>query len=87
VSIDLKPYLDFATETARLAGKLTLEYYQTGIRPDVKADDTPVTVADRKAEALIRARIEEQFPRHAIVGEEYGATENAGSATAGSSIP
>jgi myo-inositol-1(or 4)-monophosphatase len=75
---DLETYLDFAVETASLAGKLTLAYYQTGIRPDIKADESPVTIADRKAEALIRARIEEEFPGHAIVGEEYGATGNEG---------
>lgn len=69
-------YMNFATETAHLAGRLTLGYFQTGIRADFKRDDTPVTAADRKAEQLIRSRIEKQYPRHAIVGEEYGANEN-----------
>ncbi len=73
----LDPLLQFATETAYLAGRLTLGYYQTGAQPDFKADDTPVTVADRKAEELIRARIEKQFPQHAIVGEELGVKETA----------
>jgi histidinol-phosphatase len=72
-------YLDFAVETAYLAGRLTLGYYQTGLRPDLKADDTPVTVADRQAEELIRARIEGKYPGHAIVGEEYGLKEGEGS--------
>jgi len=71
-----RTYLNFAIETAHLAGRLTLGYFQTGVRPDLKADDTPVTVADRKSEELIRARIEKQYPHHAIVGEEYGTTEN-----------
>jgi inositol-phosphate phosphatase/L-galactose 1-phosphate phosphatase/histidinol-phosphatase len=39
---------------------------------DAKADDTPVTVADREAEAVMRRMIEEAFPDHGIVGEEYG---------------
>lgn len=68
-----RDYLDFAVETAYLAGKLSLGYFQTGLRPDLKADDTPVTAADRGAEQLIRARIEERYPHHAIVGEEFGA--------------
>lgn len=76
MSKSLQPYLDFAAEAAYLAGRLTLGYFQTGIRPDFKTDDTPVTVADRKAEELIRARIEKQYPHHAIVGEEYGTNEN-----------
>ena len=74
--MELCSYLDFAIETAYLAGRLTLGYFQTGVRPDFKADDTPITVADRKAEELIRACIEKRYPRHAIVGEEYGTTEN-----------
>ena len=68
----LRSYLDFSVETAYLAGKLTLGHFQTGLRPDFKSDDTPVTVADRQAEALIRSRIASRYPRHAIVGEEYG---------------
>ena len=71
MSQSLQPFLDFATETAYLAGRLTLGYFQTGIRPDIKSDDSPVTVADRRSEELIRSRIEEQYPHHAIVGEEY----------------
>lgn len=74
----LDTLLEFAVETAYLAGKLTLGYYQTGVRPDMKSDDTPVTVADRSAEQLIRGRIEQRYPRHAIVGEEFGVQESAG---------
>jgi len=76
--MDLTEYLDFATETAYLAGKLTLGYFQTGVRPDFKADDSPVTIADRQSEELIRRRIEERYPTHAIVGEEYGIKETEG---------
>jgi myo-inositol-1(or 4)-monophosphatase len=68
----LRSYLDFATETAYLAGRLTLGHFQTGIRPDMKADDTPVTAADRQAETLIRRRIAQRYPDHAILGEEHG---------------
>ncbi len=71
----LQEYLRFAEETARLAGEVTLKYYQTdAARPEFKADDTPVTVADREAEALIRQRIETAYPSHEIVGEEFGAS-------------
>ena len=78
MSESLRKYLDFAAESAYLAGRLTLGYFQTGVRPDMKADDTPVTVADRRAEELIRHRIERRYPRHAIVGEEYGRKEVGG---------
>jgi myo-inositol-1(or 4)-monophosphatase len=72
----LRAYLDFATETAYLAGRLTLGYFQTGVQPAFKADESPVTVADRRAEELIRARIEQHYPQHALVGEEFGANAN-----------
>jgi len=72
MSEPLRAYLDFAIETAYLAGKLTLSYFQTDLQPDYKADDTPVTIADRQAEQLIRSRIEKQYPHHAIIGEEFG---------------
>jgi myo-inositol-1(or 4)-monophosphatase len=71
-SSHLLEYLDFAAETVYLAGRLTLGYYQTGVRPDMKSDHTPVTVADRLSEELIRSRIERCYPNHAILGEELG---------------
>lgn len=75
---NLQKYLDFAIETAWQAGRLTLGYFQTNIEATFKQDDTPVTIADKKAEKLIRQRIEKAFPSHAIVGEEYGVKESAG---------
>lgn len=72
MSGSLRSYLDFAVETAYLAGRLTLGYFQTGLRPEFKRDHSPVTVADRLAEELIRRRIEQQYPTHAVVGEELG---------------
>lgn len=75
---NLTPYLDFARQLAWDAGRLTLGYFQAGVQPDFKPDDSPVTIADRKAEELIRQRIEATYPEHAIVGEEYGEKPTAG---------
>ena len=69
---NLQDYLSFLTETAYLAGRLTLGYFQTGIKPDFKSDLSPVTQADRQSEAFIRQRIEQRYPGHAILGEEGG---------------
>ena len=74
--MNLQPYLDFTRQLAHQAGKLTLEYFNKGIQHDMKADETPVTAADRAAEEFIRGEIEKKYPSHAIVGEEYG--EKAG---------
>lgn len=78
MSETLRSYLDFAVETAHLAGKLTLGYFQTGIGASYKADASPFTVADHKSEELIRERIERYFPNHSLIGEELGKKEIAG---------
>lgn len=64
--------LDFALDAAWQAGKITLEYFQTGTAVERKADASPVTLADRRAEEKLRERIQHQFPEHGILGEEFG---------------
>jgi histidinol-phosphatase len=74
--MNLRAYLEFGVQTAYEAGRLTLGYFGTEAgRPEFKADDTPVTVADREAERLIREKIAARYPKHAILGEEYGEAE------------
>lgn len=46
-----------------------------GISVDDKANGTPVTQADKQAEAAMRRLIEKRFPAHGIFGEEYGIKE------------
>lgn len=65
--------LDFAVRIAHEAGDLTLRYFRSGgLQIDRKADDSPVTAADRGAEELLRARIIAEFPADGILGEEFG---------------
>jgi histidinol-phosphatase len=73
--ITTRAFLDFAVDAAWQAGRLTLAHFQTGVAVEQKADASPVTVADRGAEELLRRLIESRFPGHAIFGEEYGETE------------
>jgi len=69
---ELKNRLDFAVRAARLAGQTTLNYFRSDDLPvEHKADDSPVTVADRQAEQSLRKQIGGQFPRDAILGEEF----------------
>jgi len=77
----LSDYLDFARKVALVAGQETLRYFQHDLQPEIKADGSPVTMADRSAEHLIRTAIEERFPGHAILGEEFGEQEGSGSTT------
>jgi len=64
--------LAFAIEAARMAGKTTLRHFQAGVEPEWKSDHSPVTIADREAEAFLRDRIERTYPGDGIVGEELG---------------
>ena len=66
--------LHVAVEAAHLGGKRTLAYFGTGVDVETKSNATPVTRADREAEAVIREHIGRYFPSHAILGEEEGAT-------------
>ncbi len=74
----LRDLLDVAMAAAWAGGRRTLAYFNAGVAVEWKADATPVTAADREAEALIRQVIGRSFPTHAILGEEDG--ETAGSA-------
>lgn len=65
--------IDVALDAATRAGKLALKYFKTQPKVEYKADDTPVTRADREAEQLIRKIISKKFPEHGIIGEEFGA--------------
>ena len=76
--MNLRPYLEFGVQTAYEAGRLTLGYFGTeAARSEFKVDDTPVTVADREAERLIRERIRARYPKHVVLGEEYGEAEGS----------
>jgi histidinol-phosphatase len=68
----MSPRLQFAIDTAILAGKSTLAHFQVGTHVDLKADYSPVTVADRLAERIIREAIVAEFPNEGILGEEEG---------------
>lgn len=64
--------LEAAAAFARAAGQVTLRHFGSVLRADEKEDGSPVTRADREAEALLRERIRSDFPGHGILGEEEG---------------
>ena len=69
-NIDPKEFLSVAVEAAKSARKLILSYYNGEFDIEIKSDQTPVTVADRGAEQVIRDTIGRAFPGHGIFGEE-----------------
>lgn len=78
-ALPLAQCAEFAETLAQDAGVLALDWFRRGMDIETKADDSPVTVADRAVEDFLRRAIAARFPDHAILGEEYGAE---GSATA-----
>jgi histidinol phosphatase-like enzyme (inositol monophosphatase family) len=64
--------LEVAVRLAREAGDITLEYFRRDdLEVERKGDDSPVTIADRRAEEHLRAGIAAAFPDDAILGEEF----------------
>lgn len=69
---ELASLLEFASQIAEEAGELTLSLFGRPVSSSRKGDGTPVTEADRRAERHLRQRIQERFPDHGILGEEFG---------------
>jgi len=65
-----------ALSAAREAGEVTLRYFLKNLAVETKADLSPVTIADRESEQVLRQRIEQRFPDHGILGEEFGAVRD-----------
>jgi myo-inositol-1(or 4)-monophosphatase len=64
--------LDLALHMAREAGREILKHYRTDLVVETKRDRTPVTIADRNAEEIVRAIIARETPGWGVVGEEFG---------------
>jgi len=67
-----KELLSAAIEISAAAAAIPLRYFRSGVTVEDKADESPVTIADRETEADITCAILERFPSHGIFGEEYG---------------
>ncbi len=65
-------FVDLAVRLADAAAAIIMKHFRSNPEIDVKADKSPVTVADRDAEAAMRSMIDGRFPDHGILGEEYG---------------
>jgi len=70
--IDLDAAMTVALNAADAADEIAMAYFGGDFDVERKADESPVTAADRKAEEAIREVISASFPDHALYGEEYG---------------
>jgi len=67
--------LAFARIIATEAGRAVLPFFRRPIHVENKLSDgrfDPVTEGDRAAERVLRQRIQERFPQHGVLGEEFG---------------
>jgi histidinol-phosphatase len=62
-----------ARHAADAAGAAALGFWRQDLHVERKPDRTPVTAADRAAEAAALAVIEAEFPEHGVLAEESGA--------------
>jgi histidinol phosphatase-like enzyme (inositol monophosphatase family) len=62
--------LAVAQRLARQAGDFALQYRKGEIQIENKADESPVTVADKECEKIIVAGLTEEFPADGLLGEE-----------------
>ena len=70
----LAEFRRFAEHLADLAGEVVrAAWARPTLEVETKADGSPVTVADREAERVMREAIARAYPDHGIVGEEFGA--------------
>jgi myo-inositol-1(or 4)-monophosphatase len=65
-------FAEFAAELAAAGGATAKRWFRTACNIDVKADHSPVTIADRRTESHLRQCIQARFPDHGLLGEEYG---------------
>lgn len=64
--------LSLAHALADAAAVESMRYFRTPLDVITKADESPVTLADRAAEAAMRAVLAAQCPADGIYGEEHG---------------
>ena len=64
--------LAVALKAADAAEAVVARHYRARVEVEIKADASPVTIADREAEQAILAILRAAYPDHAVYGEEYG---------------
>ena len=67
-------FLAAALDAAHAAAEVVRHYYQSNLAVTLKADKSPVTVADVETEKVIRSVVAAKFPDHGFYGEETGSS-------------
>lgn len=72
MKLDHDQLLAFAHDLANASGAIIKHHFRNGYTVDIKSDLSPVTVADREGERIMREMIMRTYPEHGILGEEFG---------------
>lgn len=70
----LTEYKKFCNTLAEASAEIIRKYFRVEISIETKSDNSPVTIADKKAEEVMRELILKRYPDHGIFGEELGIT-------------
>ena len=62
--------IDFLTSVIQKAGEIILDVYETDFDVDYKDDQSPLTIADERANALIVKQLSERYPNTEFITEE-----------------
>ncbi len=71
---DWRTRYEKAIDITRRAGQVALRYFDTALTVEWKGDKSPVTVADRDTEQVLRSELSAAFPGDGFLGEEFGDT-------------
>jgi len=71
---DWRDRYELALDAAHQAGRFALQHFDAGIAVEWKPDHSPVTLADRGAEQMLRTTLLDKFPQDGFLGEESGST-------------
>jgi myo-inositol-1(or 4)-monophosphatase len=72
--IELSEYKNFCKVLAEASANVIKKHFRTGVTVESKADNSPVTIADKKSEEVMRELITKKYPDDGIFGEEFGET-------------
>jgi myo-inositol-1(or 4)-monophosphatase len=70
--MSMPEFLRFTKYLLQESSKIIKQYYRTPLKIESKEDLSPVTIADKKTEELLRNLINQHYPDHGIIGEEFG---------------
>jgi myo-inositol-1(or 4)-monophosphatase len=68
----MNDWVAFSNRLADASAQVIRPYFRSHLSVDLKADESPVTIADQHSEEAMREMIMKEFPDHGILGEEFG---------------